>query len=284
MSPSDGENAEDLPRDMLAACAPTSWAIRIRRGDGPLSSRMKSLAQALLRFHVPIVGLTRPVFGALYCVHAALREAIGFVLRLFWFEPLFRSQCDQVGDNFYMEQMPYLSGNGAICLGEDVRLSGKSSILFGNRFRDRPELIVGDHTFIGHECSFRIADSVRIGRHCLLAGGVMIGDFDGHPLDAMRRRAAEPTPPEQIREVTIEDDVWIGARAAILKGVTIGARSVVAAGAVVTKSVPADAIVAGNPARVVRRLGESGAPSPAARQDAAGDLTPAVEVNGSRLA
>lgn len=277
MSPFKLKNAEALQRGMLGACHPKHWAVRLRRGEGPFWSRLKSLAQTVLHFHVPVAGAAKPVCGALYCVHAASREAIGFALRLFWFEPLFRSQCEQVGDRFYMERMPYLLGKGAIRLGEGVRLSGKPSILFGNRFCDRPELIIGDHTFIGHECTFRIAESVRIGRHCLLAGGVIIGDCDGHPLDAARRRVGEPTPFDQIRKVTIEDDVWIGGRATILKGVTIGSRSIVAAGAIVTKSVPPDSIVAGNPARIVRRLGDCATPS-AKTQGASSDLAAATEI------
>ena len=67
--------------------------------------------------------------------------------------------------------------------------------------------------------------------------------------------SGEPTPPEGIRPVTIGDDVWIGANALILKGVSIGDRAIVGAGAVVTKDVAADVVVAGNPARVVKRLG-----------------------------
>ena len=56
------------------------------------------------------------------------------------------------------------------------------------------------------------------------------------------------------KPIVIEDDVFIGANCLILKGVTIGARSIVAAGSVVTRSVPADCIVGGNPARIIRRL------------------------------
>src|SRR5207247_2133879 len=92
------------------------------------------------------------------------------------------------------------------------------------------------------------------GRHCLLAAGVRVFDFDGHPLDADRRRRGEPAPADAIRPVTIGDDVWIGTAAMILKGVTIGDRAVIAAGAVVARDVPADVVVAGNPAQVVKRL------------------------------
>lgn len=54
--------------------------------------------------------------------------------------------------------------------------------------------------------------------------------------------------------VTIEDDVFIGMNCVILKGVTIGARSIIAAGSVVTKSIPADCVAGGNPAKVIKRL------------------------------
>lgn len=54
--------------------------------------------------------------------------------------------------------------------------------------------------------------------------------------------------------VVIEDDVWVGAHCIILKGVTIGARSVIGAGSVVTKSIPADCVAAGNPCRVIKNL------------------------------
>src|SRR5439155_16972078 len=143
-----------------------------------------------------------------------------------------------------MEMLPYLTGRGRIVIGRWVRLSGKSSIGFSNRLHAEPELVIGDETFIGHDCSLGVADSVRIGRHCLLAGRVRVADFDGHPLDAGQRRANEPTPREGVRPVVIGDDVWIGAGAVILKGVTVGDRSVVGAGAVVTKDVPPDVVVA----------------------------------------
>jgi acetyltransferase-like isoleucine patch superfamily enzyme len=58
----------------------------------------------------------------------------------------------------------------------------------------------------------------------------------------------------QTAPVTIEDDVWIGAQCIILKGVTIGARSIIGAGSVVTKDIPADCVAAGNPCRIIKEL------------------------------
>jgi acetyltransferase-like isoleucine patch superfamily enzyme len=207
----------------------------------------------VLSFHLPVFWLTRPIFRGLYALHVGVREGCGWAARFFWYEPLFRSQCDSVGPGLCMDTLPYINGKGRIVLGERVRLGGKIDIIFSNRLYE-PELIVGDDTFIGHACSINAARSVRIGRHCLIAGSVRLADFDGHPIDADRRRGKEPTPPEGIRPIVIGDDVWIGSSALILKGVTVGDRSIVAAGAVVTRDVPSDVVVAGNPARVVKHL------------------------------
>ncbi len=226
-----------------------SIAIKIRRGQGPFWSILKRLARTVLAFHLPVVpGVTQPLFGLLYHLHVLVREGVLWALRFFWFEPLFRSQCSSVGEGFQLEHLPYVTGSGRILVGDRVFLAGKSSFTFGNRAHNAPELRVGDDTFIGHNCSISVAESVRIGKHCLLAAEVRITDFDGHPVDAERRRDKEPTPPEGIRPVVIGDDVWIGQGSIILKGVTIGDRSVIGAGAVVSRDVPPDVVAAGNPA------------------------------------
>jgi acetyltransferase-like isoleucine patch superfamily enzyme len=227
---------------------------KLRRGEGPVWGRLKSAARRILSFHLPVNSVTRPAFRILYVAHVAAREWIIATRRFIWDEPLFRSQCVVVGTGFWMEQLPYLQGHGRITIGNQVRFSGKPQIAFNNRYDDGPALTIDDGTFIGHLCDFRIASSIRIGRNCLLAGGVTIADYDGHPFDAAARRAGATSPLSAVRPVTIGDDVWIGSGATILKGVTIGDRSVVGAQAVVTRDVPPDCVVAGNPASVVREL------------------------------
>jgi acetyltransferase-like isoleucine patch superfamily enzyme len=161
-----------------------------------------------------------------------------------------------------MERLPYIQGSGRIVIGNHVTFGGKPDFMFGNRADTQPELIIGDHTFIGHQCLFAVSRSVTIGKHCLLAEGVRVADYDGHPIDSERRRRGEPTPPEGIRPVVIGDDVWIGANAIILKGVRIGDRAIIGAGAIVTRNVESDTVVAGNPARVVKQLGTTAVAQP----------------------
>ncbi len=228
---------------------------RVKSGDG----RMWSVARCLFRFarssHLPVPPVIQALFILLYRIHVFFRESIIGILRFFYNEPLFRSQCASIGRGFRMEQLPYIQGRGKIVIGNDVRFSGKPSITFGHSFDGQaPVFLIGDHTFIGHACGFNIGREIRIGRHCLFSTGVHCYDLDGHPVDAALRRAGKPTPAESVRPVVIGDDVWVGNGALILKGVSIGDRAIIGARCVVTKDVPADVVVAGNPAQIVARL------------------------------
>ncbi len=222
---------------------------------------LRLVVERLLRWHVPVGRWNRRFFSGLYQVHVLARVAAASALRFLWWEPLWRSQCRTVGRRFRMEQLPYLLGHGEITIGNDVYFSGKSSFAFSSRHTSLPQLSIGHGSFVGHQCAIAIAHRVQIGNHCLVAGGVRIADFDGHPLDAAARRAGVTCSADAVRPVTIGDDVWIGHGAIILKGVTVGDRAVIGACAVVTRDVPADTVVAGNPARIVKRLVNTRPPS-----------------------
>lgn len=97
-----------------------------------------------------------------------------------------------------------------------------------------------------------IHDSIKIGDHVKIGGCVLMTDTDAHPIDFNVRRSSNKGTKSAL--IVIEDDVWIGAHCIILKGVTIGARSIIGAGSVVTKSIPADCVAGGNPCRVIKNL------------------------------
>src|ERR1700722_16501546 len=135
------------------------FVANVRRGRGPFWGTLKAIARRALSLHIPVPGLARPLFALLYKVHVSVRDGLNSVLRFFWYEPLFRSQCNAVGSGLVMEQLPYISGKGTIVLGKGVRLSGKPAIGFSNCHGAVPALTIGDDTFIGHGCTFTVASS-----------------------------------------------------------------------------------------------------------------------------
>ena len=108
---------------------------------------------------------------------------------------------------------------------------------------------VGENFFANYNFIVLDGNYVRIGDNVWIAPNVGIYAA-GHPLDVEDHIAGE----EYAFPVTIEDNVWIGGSVSIIGGVTIGRNSVVAAGSVVIRDVPPDTLVAGNPARVVRKI------------------------------
>lgn len=107
---------------------------------------------------------------------------------------------------------------------------------------------IGDAVLMSPGSRISASDEISVGDGVMMANGVYITDSDWHTIYDRTERADTPTP------VHIGRNVWLGDHATVLKGVTIGENSVVAARAVVTRDVPANVIVAGNPARVVREL------------------------------
>ena len=111
------------------------------------------------------------------------------------------------------------------------------------------DVVIGDHTRIGLHNT--IIGPVTIGSHVNLAQGITVTALN-HNFEAPERRIDEQGVSTQ--QVTIGDDIWIGANAVVLPGVTIGNHCVIAAGAVVTKDVPPHSLVAGVPAKIIKQI------------------------------
>lgn len=121
----------------------------------------------------------------------------------------------------------YVGYGGRISIGDNVGISQSSLVAYA---------------------PINIGNSVKIG------GGTCVWTTDFHSLDWKIRRSKEDLKYRKIAPVTIEDDVFIGAKCIILKGVTIGKGSIIAAGSVVTKSIPPFEIWGGNPAKIIRKI------------------------------
>lgn len=108
---------------------------------------------------------------------------------------------------------------------------------------------IGSRTFVNYDCVLLDCNTITIGEDVQIAPGVHIYTAS-HPLDAKTRRSGL----ESAHPVTIGNGVWLGGRAIVCPGVTIGENTVVGAGSVVTKDLPANVLAVGNPCRIVRAL------------------------------
>jgi acetyltransferase-like isoleucine patch superfamily enzyme len=151
---------------------------------------------------------------------------------------------------------------GRLRPGSEVVIGDRVRVYTWSRFSADPggRIEIGDDSVLVG-AFFMCAERITLGRRVLVSYGVTIADCDFHPLDPELRKldaianrpdgSQEERPPIESRPVHIGDDVRIGIRAIVLKGVTVGAGATIHAGAVVTRDVPAGASVAGNPAEPV---------------------------------
>lgn len=123
---------------------------------------------------------------------------------------------------------------------------------------------IGDFSYVNVNCTFLDSARIAIGDRVLIGPGVQLITAT-HPVEPAERTIDFPSDPDfpfravsEAHPITIGNDVWIGAGAIVLPGVTIGAGTTIGAGSVVTRSVPAGVVAAGNPARIIRRLDGAG--------------------------
>ncbi|MFH0810740.1 MAG: acyltransferase [Pseudomonadota bacterium] len=231
-----------------------AFLARIRRQETPFYRFLYRLGKRLYGGRPPLGFL-----GGLFYRERLIRRMVwGLLITKLYYEPMFRYRV-KAGSNLQLEGvMPLIIGPGEITLGDRVRVGKSCCWIVGSKVHERARLSVGDDTSINFATIISVAQEVRIGSRCLIAGQVNIYDNNSHPTDPEKRACHLPLEPGDVRPVIIEDDVWLGQCSMVLKGVTVGRGSTVAAGAVVTKSVPPYCIVAGNPAVVVKKLPRPG--------------------------
>jgi acetyltransferase-like isoleucine patch superfamily enzyme len=167
------------------------------------------------------------------------------------------STCRRIEGEPIVLQPVLFVGPGKIVLGDHVQFGWKSSPLFYAGYchveTTTPDarIEIGDRTEFNNNLMIKSEGAgITIGRGGLFGANIEIFDSNFHDLDPRRRKAGT----QRIAPVEIGDNVFVGMSVKILKGVTIGSDSVIGAGSVVSTSIPAGVIAAGNPARVIREL------------------------------
>lgn len=139
---------------------------------------------------------------------------------------------------------------GGVVFGRNVTLCKGTTIDCTGVIRELGEsLVVGDYVGMSEGCFIQVRGPVKIGSHVMFGPGVSIFS-ENHCFDDPNKRLTEQ--PTLRKGVVIEDNVWVGAKAIILDGVTVGTGSIVAAGCVVTKDVSPHSVVAGVPGKVIK--------------------------------
>jgi maltose O-acetyltransferase len=153
-----------------------------------------------------------------------------------------------VGSRVRVFGRPFVENSGTLIIGDRVRLIStiatiEIAVSAGGR------LEIGERTYVNYGTSIGATKLVQIGPRCNIGSHVMMIDNDFHSLEPERRNELPPSAP-----IVLEENVWLGSRVIVLRGVTIGAHSVVGAGSVVVSDVPPRSVAVGVPARIVRSL------------------------------
>lgn len=235
----------------MSGAALKQW---VRQRRHPLADLIFRAAKAARSAALPPLPL---VHAALYRAHLAVSGGLAFLARALWWTPLFQSRLERPAPGLLLYGgMPLVLGPVKISLGPDCRVSGQTTIAGRGAGAATPELRVGRNCDIGWQTTLAVGRRIVLGDNVRIAGRAFLAGYPGHPLDPVARAAGRPDLDSQIGDIVLEDDVWLGTGVTVSAGVTIGRATVVAAGSVVTHDLPAGALAAGVPARVIRQIGE----------------------------
>ena len=231
------------------------FSVAVRRRESPSYDRLYRIAKKIKGFSIPCIG---PLHSFLYWEWSIRTSIWHNFWRVVYYEPMLKSQCVSVGHGFRMEY----AGNGITRVFGDLQIyMGSNVTIFDNtgfiglKIFDKPELHIGDNTYVGPFVRFMVGKEIRIGKNCAI-GSKLITDNPGHSTNILNRlKDAVGSPaPEDIKPVKIGDFCWLPLDTYVFPGVTLGDGVVALAGTHINKDVPPFCQIAGQPMRIIRKL------------------------------
>lgn len=191
--------------------------------------------------------LLRGLVYSIFFKKAPLPLFVGRNVRICFAERIMSGPCLSLGDDVAINA---LSKEGVV-FGRNVTLCKGTTIDCTGVIRELGEgLVVGDYVGVSEACFIQVRGTVRIGSHVMMGPGVRIFS-ENHTVGVTDKLLIEQ--PTIRKGVCIEDDIWIGSGATILDGVTVGRGSVIGAGSIVTRDIPPYSVVAGVPAKIIKK-------------------------------
>lgn len=217
-----------------------------------LHKMVKPIAKRVIYNTVRPGPQTRWLYAGLFQLDYFSREVTEWARRSLIATPAFLSQCESYGEDIAIEILPYMTAPCRIVLGDKIRFGGKIHIISGG---PNALLQMGNGVYVGHNTTFAVGERIEIHDFVGIGGSCHIADTEGHAQYAPDRPIWEVPPGDgDVAPVVLEKNVQVGNDVTILKGVRVGERAIIGAGSVVRSNIPADAVVMGNPARVVKRM------------------------------
>lgn len=224
----------------------------LKNSESPLAKFLFTQIKAVFNFEI-----VAPKFllASSYSIYVFLRNLFSSLTRIFFWTPLFKGRLQKVGRHLNLYGgLPYISGPISIELGDNCRVSGQTTFSGRSCATTAPQLIVGSNIDIGWMTTIAVGTKVVLADNVRIAGRTILAGYPGHPLNPVDRALGMPETDDQVGDIIIEKDVWLATGVSVMANVRIGQGTVVAAGSVVTRDLPAMVLAGGIPARVIRSL------------------------------
>ena len=235
--------SKDGPRGLKA------W---LKRGETPLARFLYRTAKGVLSFSMPVIpGVHKLLYKLSWAVYGLWTN----FLRIFWYTPMFRSRVETPALRMQLSDgLPTIQGPVRIRMGSDCRVSGVITLSGRGASAETPLFEIGDNCDVGWGSTISVGTKIVFGDNVRLASEVALVGYPGHPFDPIARAKHAPCTEDQIGDIILEDDVWLGQGVMVTPNVRIGRGTVVGMGSVVTKDLPPGVLAAGAPAKVIRRI------------------------------